>query len=151
MKIFTIGIVSLLLVLTNTMAYSQVYRWVDSKGKVHFSDKPQSGQPTPIKIPPNLPSRGDSTYQEQLQKQQQLLNAYSARRLDKQKQENDKDRKKQLRQDKISTQCAKYEDYLKIGGGIYKVDINGERVFMKESEIARYRAKKQAEYDKYCR
>ncbi|MCW8963240.1 MAG: DUF4124 domain-containing protein [Gammaproteobacteria bacterium] len=150
MKLLAIIIVALFVVITNTMAYAQIYQWVDSKGKVTYSDKPQSDKPASINSTTKQPASKDTSYQQQLQKQQRLLDSYSQRRAENKRRLTEQNRKQQQQQDKLDKRCAKYKRYLDTGGGVYKTDANGERVFVKESELTSYRAQKQAEYDRYC-
>ena len=150
MKAVTLGVISLLAVVTGTVTHAQIYQWVDSKGKVTYSDKPQSDKPASIKSITKQPASKDTSHQEQLQKQQRLLDSYSQRRAENKRRLTEQHRKQQQQQDKLDKRCAKYKRYLDTGGGVYKTDANGERVFVKESELASYRAQKQAEYDRYC-
>jgi len=150
MKILAIIIVALFVAITNTMAYAQIYQWVDSKGKVTYSDKPQPDKPASIKSTTKQPSSKDTSYQQQLQKQQRLLDSYSQRRAENKRQLTEQNRKQHQQQEKLKKQCAKFKNYLDTGGGAYQTDANGERIYVKESELAGYLAQKQAEYDRYC-
>ena len=82
MKAVTLGVISLLAVVTGTVTHAQIYQWVDSKGKVTYSDKPQSDKPASIKSITKQPASKDTSYREQLQKQQRLLDSYSQRRAE---------------------------------------------------------------------
>lgn len=128
-------------------AYGELYRWVDDNGKVHYSDRPQSDQSGAIKT---LPSSGRQNDQATLQQQQRFLDAYHDRRADEQRRQANEQQQQQQRQQEITAQCSEYKHYLKYGGGVYRIDLNGDRVFLKESEIAEYRAQKQAEYERHC-
>ncbi|MDQ7048833.1 MAG: DUF4124 domain-containing protein [Enterobacterales bacterium] len=46
----------LILLLINTDTAAKIYKWVDEKGKVHYTDKPHSDQDQTIKIP-NTPKQ----------------------------------------------------------------------------------------------
>ena len=54
------SVLVLLLLLAATAAHAQVYRWVDAKGTVHYSDAPPpagvKAQKLPIEAKPGLPS-----------------------------------------------------------------------------------------------
>jgi len=61
----TVLLVALVLVATDSVANEAVYRWVDDRGIVHFSDLPgQSAEATKVEVdagsPANSPSAGDS-------------------------------------------------------------------------------------------
>ena len=153
MKIRNVGVLSTIILLALPASHAEIYRWVDSNGKVHFSDKPRDEQSTAIR-PSSGNSSGsnaDDTYLQQLQEQQRLLDAYSEKRAHEQRQQAAAERKQQEKQKKIDALCKNYSRYLERGGAVYRKGENGERIFLKESEMKTFHAQKQAEFDRLCK
>ena len=153
MKILNICLLPIVYCLCLSTSYAEIYRWVDSNGKVHFSDKPQSDQSTAIRSTRGQSSGSttDNSYREHVQQQQRLLDAISEKRAHEQRQQAAAARQQQERQAKIDEVCSRYARYLETGGSIYATDENGERIYMKESEIEAFHAEKLAEYNRHCK
>lgn len=50
---------AMVLFLTCLAAHAQVYKWVDEKGVVHYTDQPPSGSAKPAKLPPLQTFKGN--------------------------------------------------------------------------------------------
>ena len=153
MKFQYILLVSMLYAIGTCLAFAEIYRWVDSNGKVHFSDKPQGNQSTAIRPSGgnSSSSNADNDYRQQVEEQRRLLDAYSEKRAHQQKQDAAVARQQQEKQQKIEAMCKYYSKYLERGGGVFHRDANGNRIYLKESEIESFRAEKQAEYNRHCK
>ena len=152
MKIHYILLVSAIYAIGSCNALAEIYRWVDSNGKVHFSDKPQGDQTSAIKpTGSSSTSKTEDSYRQQLQQQQRLLDAYSEKRAHEQRQKAAASRKQQEKQAKIDAACKGYARYLEMGGSIYRKGEDGKRIYLKESEIEAFHARKKAEYDQHCK
>lgn len=134
----------------------QIYKWVDDKGKVHFSDKPinKNAESVTIKQQPMLGGPGEASASGQSKQPQSLdktLDAYSDRRRLKQqkqaKQEAEEARKKQHQK-----KCDDARQYLARTEGrrIYDVNEKGEKVYLSDAEINAERAKVQSKINKHC-
>ncbi|MBQ0755310.1 MAG: DUF4124 domain-containing protein [Gammaproteobacteria bacterium] len=128
-------------------AHAELYKWVDEKGKVHFTDKPIHPSAETIEI-----------------EQQKMIGQDEAVR-------NINDRVKRLRQsegetqaiedesraeqkaqaDKTNSLCTRYKHKLTtLTGPIYRLNQDGERVFMTDDEILKNKAKLQRWIDQNC-
>jgi hypothetical protein len=128
---------------------AEVYKWVDEQGRVHFSDRPDAGESTGIKIkeqPAAQPSDGQSDRQ---QKMQRMLDVYAEERAEKkearQKQQAEREKRKQY--------CAhardRYKSHIR-ASGIYDLGSDGKRRYLSEEERARHIKRMKSEIDRWC-
>jgi predicted metal-dependent hydrolase len=124
--------VSLLLLMTAPGSSAEIYRWVDATGQVHFEDRSQVQSDSDARsyAPPAAAAEDP---QRRLDKTRKLLNAYQAERQ--QAREQQEKRTQELA--KRSRQCAiardklrQYQQY----GGIYRLDEQGNRVYLSDRE-----------------
>jgi len=132
--------------------YASVYKWVDENGKVHYGDQPKASQPTVemnIDDTTPAPSFSDDDLSRE-EKRERLLQAMEEDRLeklekrDKQRAKNEKNRQK----------CNRYRDRMRHyerANSLYKLDKDGNRVYMSDSERASATKNLQANIKKYCR
>jgi hypothetical protein len=143
-------------------ASAQMYKWVDSNGKVQYSDKPPPGNvkteklrdpaPAPAASAPaagedkggskkdtaktDAAKGGPKTVAEQEQAfRKRQVDANKAQEEEKKKQAAESDREENCRRAKAS--LANFE----IGGRQTRIDEKGERVFMDEQQIAQETAR----------
>ncbi len=141
------------LLLTSTFSvHAGVYKWVDENGKVHYGDQPKAAQPavemnvddTAVTVPA---FGGDISREE---KRERLLEAMEEDRLEKQeKQEKQKAIKEQNRR-----KCNAYRDRMRHyerASALYKLDDNGNRVYMSDIDRAKATKDLRAKINKYCR
>ena len=102
----------LLIMMTQSqMSFGGVYQWTDSKGNVHFSDKPQ---PNAIKL--NIkkqPAKTTESSKDQLKRQKALANEYQAIREEKERKKRETDAvKKKLSEkcNRLKNEILNYED-----------------------------------------
>ena len=142
-------------------ASAQMYKWVDSNGKVQYSDKPPPGNvkteklrapaPAPVRAPAAGEARKDApkagspkdaakagpkTPAEQEQ-------AFRKRQLDAAKAQEEEGKKQADASDKAE-KCTRAKAALaglELGGRQTRVDEKGERVFLDEQQIAQETAK----------
>jgi len=132
--------------------HAGVYKWVDENGKVHYGDSPQTSQPAvEMSVDDTAPAptvSNDVLSREE--KRERLLQSMEEDRLekqekrDKQKAENEKNRQK----------CNRYRDQMRHydrANSLYKLDKDGNRVYMSDGDRARATSKLQARIKKYCR
>ena len=132
--------------------YASVYKWVDENGKVHYGDQPKASQPTVemnIDDTTPAPSFSDDDLSRE-EKRERLLQAMEEDRLeklekrDKQRAKNEKNRQK----------CNRYRDRMRHyerANSLYKLDKDGNRVYMSDSERASATKNLSAKINKYCR
>ena len=95
----------LLLAITQTqMSFGAIYQWTDSKGKVHFSDKPQlNAKKVNIK---EQATKVIESPKDQLERQKALANEYQAIREEKAR----KKREMDTIQNRLSTKCNRLKN-----------------------------------------
>ncbi len=125
-----------------------LYKWVDDKGIVHYSDKPpagKSGQKLNVAPPPmdsQAPPRNRS-WQEQLQDSNE-------RRYQEEKQQQAQQQKAREAEEKCRR--ARYAlDSLKQERPLYRVDKEGGRNYMEDEERRRLIDGWQQQADAYCK
>jgi hypothetical protein len=138
-------------------ASAQMYKWMDSNGKVQYSDKPPPGNVKPEKLRDPAPApaarapaagedkgapkkdaakAGPRTAAEQEQAfRKRQSDANKAQEEEKKKQSAESDREENCKRAKAS--LANFE----LGGRQTRIDEKGERVFMDEAQIAQETAR----------
>ncbi len=146
-------------------ASAQMYKWVDSDGKVQYSDKPPPSNIKTEKLreparaastpaasdakggtPKDAAKAGPKTAAEQEQ-------AFRKRQLDTAKAQ-EEDAKKQAQASDKAENCRRATaavTTLQIGGRQQRIDSKGERVFLDDQEIAQELAKAQQEAAAACK
>ncbi len=123
-----------ILFLFPTIGQSEIYKWIDENGNVHFDDRPGSGNKEKIEIKTTETSSSPNTeLQDRVEQEKQLLEIYGEER-----QEN-KLIKAEQREEKmeLKKKCAQAKDYkrtLDESYGIYFLDEEGERVNLSAEE-----------------
>ena len=140
----------LLLFALNAQGQGSLYKWVDEKGVVHYSDPTPSGtagekfkaRPQPPLDSAQTPQRGRS-WQEQLQDSNE-------HRFQEEKRQQEEQQK--TRQAAEKCQRARYAlDSLKRETPLYRVNKDGERTYMEDEERQRLAADWQKQADANCR
>jgi hypothetical protein len=142
------------LLLTSAFSvHAGVYKWVDENGKVHYGDQPKATQPaveidiedTAVTVPA---FGGDDLSRDE--KRERLLEAMQEDRIEKQEMlEQQKAIREQNRR-----KCNSYRDRMRHyerASGLYKLDDNGDRVYMSDVDRARATKDLRAKISKYCR
>ena len=134
--IFACLVISTVFLLDSRQSNSaEVYKWVDSKGRTHFGDKPpeSAGSVKAIEITrPNPPSANPNANQRRI-KQQKLLKALSEER---QERENLR-RKAQADKAKKKKNCANTRRNLAVlerANLLYRKDKDGNRQYADEAQ-----------------
>lgn len=133
-------------------ALSEIYKWVDDKGRTHYSEKPptsSNSKPLSIKQPAIQPSDSISQ-QEHKNRQQNLLRAFEEERLQR---ESNRVKARQD-QEKRNRQCASARNRLRIVEGgyrLYDFDKQGNRVYLNAQDIDRERAKAAQRVKRLCK
>lgn len=127
-------ILIIFLFLSPTISQSEIYKWVDENGMVHFDDRPGSGNKEKIEIKTTeTSSSSDTELQERLEQERKLLDIYEEERQEK----NLKQAEQRKEKKKWKERCAEAKDYKKrvdASSGIYELDEKGERVVLSEEE-----------------
>lgn len=145
--------VLLFILLTPLSLHAGVYKWVDDNGKVHYGDQPQSSHPgVELNIDVTSPvSRGSGEDQlSREEKRERLLQSMEEDRLDKQEQ---REKQKALRAQNRQ-KCNRYRDRMRHyqrANALYKLDQDGNRVYITDTDRAKATKKLQAQIDRYCK
>lgn len=137
-------------IFAGTSSASEIYRWTDEDGNVHYTDKPM-GEPSErldIESRPTDPSVVAAELQARLDIQ--AKSAESAAVADAAtKSQEEKRAEREERQEK----CAMYQERLTRfvqNRRIYREGVDGERDYLDEDQMAQVRADAQAKVEEYC-
>jgi hypothetical protein len=145
--------VLLFIMLAPLSLYAGVYKWVDDNGKVHYGDQPQSSQPSiemniDVTSPAPVGSGEDQLTREE--KRERLLQSMEEDRLEKHEQ---REKQKALRAQNRQ-KCNRYRDRMRHyqrANALYRLDKDGKRVYVSDSDRAKSTKKLQAQIDRYCK
>ena len=145
------NIIFLLILVAPVAANAGVYKWVDENGKVHYGDQPKASQPTVemnVDDTTPAPSFSDDDLSRE-EKRERLLQSMEEDRLEKQEK---RDRQK-AENERSRQKCNQYRDRMRHyerANSLYKLDKDGNRVYMSDSERASATKSLNAKINKYC-
>ena len=132
-------------------AYAGIYKWVDTEGKVHYSDiKEASIKPTTIKTQPSPKQEELSQAQLRYEKLKQSEEMNTAKKEEQQK----KDAEAQVKLEDKKKRCLKLLDeieHAKYAKSVYYENGDGERVYVDDAIRSKYLDTAQSTYDENCR
>ena len=144
----------ILLILTSTNALAAINKWVDSNGKVHYSDEP----PPPDAQKKSMRSYGDSedTASSGVAAPKTLAEKEAdLKKAQKQKKEAaDKTAKEQEKADAMKANCANAQQNLKSlqsGVRMVHIDAKGEQSYIDDQEREQRMEKVQKDISNYCK
>ena len=126
-----------------------LYKWVDEKGVVHYSDTPPAGKPGQklnIAPPPPLDSQAP---QRSRSWQEQLQDSNERRHQEEKQQMEARQKVREAEQKCLRARSAL--DSLQRDRPLYRVDQQGERVFMEDAERRRLAESWQQQADAHCK
>jgi type IV secretory pathway VirB10-like protein len=148
-----------LMILLSPIAQSEVYKWTDENGKVHFGDRPpveQEAEQVAVPTGPTGPTTEEgeaaSAAEASVSRQeatQRLLEQYETER-DAKKQAAAKKREEQA---KRKANCAQAKDNLRNyqeHARLYVLDENGERRYYTSEEREKSLARAKADVKRWC-
>lgn len=147
-RLFLATVAGLLVV---SAIHAEVYRWVDERGKVHFSDRPNQGGAQKLEI--NEPSDAAGIDQQRLDaerriQQEKLLDAYREERELRQQER----RKAEEAERQRSTNCAYARNRLREYGNsrLYEPLEDGGRRYLDSDERQREIDRVRASVEHWC-
>jgi hypothetical protein len=144
-------LVSGLLLITAVSASAGVYKWTDSLGQVHYGDRPDAvSGAEEVKVDGKASSGIAVDDESRDEKRQRLLDVMQEDRHDKQQQRE----KERLEQEKRQRRCVSLKDRLRraeSATGVYRLDRDGNRVFLSDQGRKQSENNLRAQIDKYCR
>jgi hypothetical protein len=145
-------------------ASAQMYKWVDSSGQVHYSDKPPPSNvkteelrsPTQAAGAPASTAEGGANKDaaksgpKSLAEQDQAFRKRQADEAKAQQEQAKKDAEAHDRAENCTRAKAALAN-LELGGRQTRIDANGERVFLSDQEITQATAQAQKEAAELCK
>ena len=131
------------------LCLAATYKWVDEKGVVHYSDTPPAGKPGQklnIAPPPPLDSQAP---QRSRSWQEQLQDSNERRHQEEKQQMEARQKAREAEQKCLRARSAL--DSLQRDRPLYRVDQQGERVFMEDAERRRLAESWQQQADAHCK
>lgn len=146
-------------------ASAQMYKWVDSNGKVQYSDKPPPSNIKTEKLREAAPAASAPAASEDKgaakkdaakagpRTQAEEEQAFRKRQLDtaKAQQAEDKKQAEARQKEENCTRARAALTNLEMGGRQVRIDDKGERVFLEEDQIARETAKARQDVATACK
>ena len=133
--------------------HAGVYKWIDDNGKVHYSDMPVTTQPSvEMNVNDSAPapsSHGGIDQMSREEKRERLLQSMQEDRIEKQEQ---REKQRALKQQN-KVKCNRYRDQMRHyerASGLYRLDENGERVYISDNDRAKATKNLQRKIRKYC-
>jgi lysyl-tRNA synthetase class II len=133
--------------LCTTASAAEVYKWEDDQGQVHYGRKPPDDGATAIEIKPHHES--DQATLKRIEKNEKLLRVYEEERQIS-KQEAMEARKEEEERRNQCTRAKKALDNLDYGGRLYRLNENGEKVFLSEEDRNKERQAIRKQMKKVC-
>lgn len=143
------GLVTVFLLLVAIIAQAGTYRWVDENGQTHFGDRPPVNAVTDEVHLKSARSSIDTTAQQRKQRVNEFLQQSEKERAAREKAE----ALQEARAADLKARCERLEarlKYLKSVSGIYRLNKDGERVFVNDDENERIREEFRARVQKEC-
>ena len=135
---------------------TEVYKWVDEKGKVHFGDKPpsdnQGSERVEIKQVEEVEKRVNQapSAAQRLERQKRLLDSYATEREEK-KQAAQKEKEEREKQQRRCVRAKHQLKRYKSAGYLYDLDKDGNRVVYSDEKRAKKTQDMERAVQKNCR
>ena len=156
-----IGIGALLLGVSTMTSAGDLYRWVDTKGQVHYSDEPPPAGAKDVK---SMRSKGvDPSRQQQAEdsdeesdaqpsyvEQQAAFEERQAKKAEEQAKAEEEKRAAAERQKNCNAARSNYNTVTS-GGRVVRVNANGEREYLSDDEIKQQAVEAQKSVDEWCK
>ncbi len=132
-------------------AASEIYRWVDAEGNVHYGDRP-SGDPTEQRMALTYARTNSGAVSDRVQARQEAQTARDEARAEREKAEQEAAEEAEMaaeRQKNCDRARATLETYLQ-SRRLYRADENGERVYLDDDERQEARSKLEKRIAENC-
>ncbi|MES9818084.1 MAG: DUF4124 domain-containing protein [Candidatus Thiodiazotropha sp.] len=129
---------------------AEVYKWVDEQGRVHFSDRPVTGESTEIRIREQespQPTAGQDDRQKEMQR---MLDVYAEERAERKEAKQKQLAERKKRKQNCVRAKDRYSSHLR-ATGIYNLGNDGERRYLSDEERARHIRRLKADIARWCR
>ena len=150
--LFTTAILSMLLGTSSTTFAGKIYKWTDSDGKIHYGERPPSGQGKQMRVPRSSPYSATPTPKpgNKSEAAKRFLESVAAERKEKNEAADKMAKEKEI-SDKNCSNARKRVAGLKMGGRKYEVTDSGERKYLDDAGIQRRLIEAQKKVDEWCK
>ena len=152
-RVGIIGFALLGLIVLSSNAHAEIFKWVDTNGKVHYSDRKISTQAQQLNVKTGAMTIGQDSkdVEQRLVQQQKYVNYLQSERLERQ----EKRQEVQQEKDKKRKLCAAMYDQLKnYSQGNYRWyeldEASGERNYLSDDQIEAKKQVLQSEIESNC-
>lgn len=143
------GLLILLCFLVTPIAQAGTYRWVDENGQTHFGDRPPANTASDeVTLKASAPS-SDEAVRQRKQRVNEFLEQTERERAERNKAEAEQEAKAAKHEARCQALRARLK-YLKRVAGIYRLNNEGERVFVDDEENERLRREFRAKVQSEC-
>jgi hypothetical protein len=128
---------------------TEVYKWVDENGKVHYGDRPAGSQSEKVEVKATPPTQ-DHDAPAREERTRKLLDQLSDERAEQEKQQAERAEEAAKRKQECALAKKRLENY-RNAGYLYKKDKNAERQILSNEERAAAEAEAQKIVDQWCK
>ena len=143
------GLLILLCLLTTQITQAGTYRWVDENGQTHFGDRPPvNAASDKVELKAPAPS-SDADARARKERMNEFLEQTEQERAER----NEAKAKQEAKAEKHEAMCESLRarlKYMKSVSGIYRLNNDGERVFVDDEENERIRREFRAKVKSEC-
>ncbi|MCU1718839.1 DUF4124 domain-containing protein [Pseudomonas sp. 5P_3.1_Bac2] len=132
------------LLLLPSLAFGEIYRWVDSSGQVHFEQRPSAGAQK-VEVKPQVVERDELTIEREARTQR----LYDARRQE-QAQANAELQAQQAKQQQACQELRRRLANLPEGVSFYKEQADGQRSYYSDQQVDAARADLKQRISEQC-
>ncbi len=136
--------------LNATALGAEVYRWTDSNGQVHFSQRPPPVDAEKLELPEGgAPAAADTSLDKRRERQRRVLQSYEYEREQKKAAATKAEQEKR----EMAAKCADMEKRwrrLSYGGPLYYRNDGGEREYLSEQQRTEEKARLRPYFKRYC-
>ncbi|MFQ6006107.1 MAG: DUF4124 domain-containing protein [Woeseia sp.] len=147
----TIACLSMLVTLAAGMAFAgEIYRWTDEQGNVHYVDRP-TGEPTEERLDISSKPTDPAKVQARLQQRREARAAAAQATASAPEGPTEEELRAQAleRQEQCDSYKARLQKFL-TSRRLYKLDDNGDRVYLDEDEMLAARERVQSQVEEFC-
>ncbi|MEW8285209.1 MAG: DUF4124 domain-containing protein [Candidatus Thiodiazotropha endolucinida] len=148
-RLFTQSLLFVLL-MAGLQLQAEVYKWVDEQGRVHFSDRPVTGESTEIRIREQESPQPAAGQHDRQMEMRRMLDVYAEERAEKKEAKQKQLAERKRRKQNCVRAKDRYNSHLR-ATGIYNLGNDGERRYLSEQERARHIKRLKADITRWCR
>jgi hypothetical protein len=146
-----LGVGLVFLVSALAPAGAEIYKWVDDQGHVQYGDAPPPGSPaTTIRTPASPPEAEVLRARSRLEEAAEQRRAEDKKEAERRKQEAGQARERAARESRCRYAQQRLH-VLELERPVYRLDDDGNRVYLEDDQRARQIAETRARVLEYCR